>query len=228
MGLVRRTSLVAAVLGMLVTATAADARQRPLITDPEGDANWASCGWFTVLPPPCSPLGSGASTSQPVIDVLTGEFATRRQSLLVDIGVLDLAHPIIDTYGARPDDRTTYAVWFSIEDRVSVELRAERDTTGAVVVAQLSAWGPDGWSQTTRPISAVADVAHDRMRLDVSLAALNDALREVCLDCPEVRRGTELRMPFAFTTITSRDSLGFSYYPATDGTWHSGSYFVGD
>lgn len=210
----------------LVGASPAGAAQR-LMTDPDGDADSAFCGFYLHAPPPCRPTTT--PVSQPAIDILFLDLAGPGRSLVADIGVLDLDHPVIGPNGSGPEDSSMYVVAFNVGD-ATINFQGERDNAGNVLRAQLVAGtGPSGGpTMPTRPIAVTYDAVRDRVRFEAALSDIDAALHEVCATCPTVARGTELSGVFPSTSVVDRDPIFGANVSASDVAQPAGRYVIGN
>jgi len=163
--------------------------------------------------------------------MLTFDVMTPGHSLVADIGVLDLDHPIVGQYGSDPEDGARFTAAFQIGDGQNswalIQLVGERDTNGNVTDAYLEVYSEVGNpSTTTRPLDVAFDTMRNRVRLATPFSVLNDAIREVCANCPAIERGTELRSPSTHSAVIDRDPTFGEMHPAEDYVSASTSYFV--
>lgn len=205
----------------------AGAASEPHITDPAGDADAPRCTHTVSVGLACVPVP--ARPSQPSIDILTVDFAARGQAFVADVGVLDLGHTVIGPYGAGAEDGTRYAVAFDIEGGVRMLLELERDSAGGTVRALLWAGTPNSESGSTvaSEIDATADAAADRIRFEVPIATLAEAVRVVCSSCPPVSRGMPFLDPWATASVLDREAMVLVAEAAHDVTVAGTPYVLG-
>lgn len=227
-GHVFRPLVIAAVaFASFVPALApAHAARAPHITDPAGDVSGSVCPvpgvFFTCL-------GAAQPYAQPAVDVVSVDFSSARQALVADVGVLDLGAPIAGD-GTEGYDGTRYVVAFSTDPSHSptVNLIAEYDTAGTATRAELVVFLSFSQPQhAKRPIELTADVSGNRIRFEVPLAVLNEAIAAACPECSPVARGSELHAPFGNSAVFDNGTFGQSVVAGDTTPFGNPPYTVG-